>query len=52
MSKNKKHKSSGVTPSVGQNFANPTNNSNIATSFYEYTAKDEINKKSKSNKFF
>lgn len=34
----------GVIPSVGKNFANPSNSTNTSTSFYNYTNKEIVQK--------
>lgn len=38
----------GVIPSVGKEFANPSNSANTPTSFYNYTNKEIIQKQSKN----
>lgn len=38
----------GVIPSVGTEVANPSNSTNTATSFYNYTNKEIIQKQSKN----
>lgn len=52
MSNNKKHRTDGITPSVGKRFANPVNSTNISTSFYDYPSKEQISRKSKSNQLY
>ena len=34
----------GVIPSIGKDFANPNNSTNTATSFYNYTNKEIVQK--------
>ncbi|MDU1314552.1 hypothetical protein [Clostridium septicum] len=52
MSNNKKSRTKGTTPSVGQEFADPVNSTNIATSFYKYPSKSQIARKSKTNQLY
>ncbi|MGL5353386.1 MAG: hypothetical protein ACRDA5_08660 [Clostridium sp.] len=44
MGKKNKSFNDGVIPSVGNNFANPNNSTNTATSFYSYTNKEIVQK--------
>ncbi|GAB6168333.1 hypothetical protein JCM1393_07930 [Clostridium carnis] len=51
-SNNKNRKNNEIIFSAGKGVANPITSYNISTSFYEYPAKEQIARKSKSNKFF
>ena len=51
-SNNKKSRTDGTIPMKNKNVATPVNSSNIATSFYDNTNKDEVHRKSKTNQFY
>lgn len=50
MSKSTKNRLQGTTPSLGKDFPNPINSSNSPISAIEYSSKDDIRKKSKTNR--
>ncbi|GAA0083633.1 hypothetical protein ACH36K_04380 [Clostridium sp. MB05] len=52
MSNKKKSRTDGVIPMKNKTVATPVNHSNVASSSYEYTRKQEVNKTSKTNQLY
>lgn len=52
MSNVQDQRNDGVIPSKGKGVATPVNSTNTDTSFYEYTKKEQIKQRSKSNNLY
>ncbi|MBS5884432.1 MAG: hypothetical protein E6300_04615 [Clostridium sp.] len=52
MSNNKKKRTDGKIPMKNKSFATPVTSSNISTSFYEYTKKEQVARNTSTNQLY
>lgn len=52
MSNKKKSRTDGIIPMKNKAVATPINSSNVASSSYEYTRKQEVHRTSKTNQLY